>query len=59
MQAGCIQAAFDTEPSTVGGGGDPELDGSSEVVRRGQSHVCELPSHFSHVRIFVALWAIA
>ena len=32
MQAGCIQEAFDTEPSTVGGGGDPELDGSSEVV---------------------------
>ena len=49
MQAGCIQEAFDTEPSTVGGDGDPELDGSSEVVRWGQGHVCVLPSHCSRV----------
>ena len=39
MRAGCIQEAFDIKTSIVGGAEDPELDGSGEVVRCGQSHV--------------------
>ena len=56
MRAGCIQEAFDTEPSTVGGDGDTELDGSGETWT--EPCVCMLPSHFSRVRLFVALWSL-